>query len=85
VDSSVRLIDLTQISAPTLVICGDQDPYLNYPMVYRCLNDLPDGSALEIIPGGSHVVYVEKPCYHVFQERLLRFLHDEISVNDILP
>jgi len=42
--------------------------------INRCLNDLPDGSALEIIPGGSHVAYVEKLCYHDFQARLLRFL-----------
>ena len=77
-DPSVLLIDLAQISTPTLVICGDQDPYLNYDLVNRCLEDLPEGSALEIIPGGSHVVYVEKPWYHDFQERLLRFLTEVI-------
>ena len=82
VNSSIRLIDLTQISTPTLVICGDQDPYLNYPAVNWCLDDLPDGSALEMIPGGSHMVYVEKPLYHDFQERLQRFLQDDIPVND---
>ena len=82
VDPSNRLIDLAQITAPTLVICGDQDPYLDYSLVNRCLEDLPEGSALEIIPGGSHVVFLEKPFYHDFQERLLRFLRDEISVDD---
>ena len=46
VDSSKILIDLTQIRTPTLVICGDQDPYLNDHLVNRCLDDLPDGSAL---------------------------------------
>ncbi len=83
VDASNRLIELTQIHTPTLVICGDQDPYLNYDLVNRCLDDLPDGSVLEMIPGGSHVVFLEKPWYHDFQERLLRFLQDEISVNDM--
>ena len=82
VDASNLLIDLTQIRTPTLVICGDQDPYLNYNLVNRCLDGLPDGSALEIIPGGSHVVYIEKPWYHDFQDRLLRFLQDEIAVED---
>lgn len=77
VDSSNKLIDLTQISTPTLVICGNQDPYLDYNLVNRCLDDLPEGSVLEIIPGGSHVVYIEKPWYHDFQERLLRFLQDK--------
>ena len=79
VDSSKILIDLTKIRTPTLVICGDQDPYLNDHLVNRCLDDLPDGSALEIIPGGSHVVYLEKPWYHDFQERLLKFLKAELE------
>lgn len=57
-----------------LVICGDQDPYLNYDLVKDCLRELPEGSELEIIPGGSHVVYAEKPYYHDFQDRLLRYL-----------
>ena len=78
VDPSVRLINLTKISNPTLVICGDQDPYLDYQLVNRCAEDLPDGSALEMIPGGSHVVFLEKPTYHDFQERLLRFLTEVI-------
>ena len=56
VEPSNILIDLKQISTPTLVICGDQNPYLDYHLVDRCLDDLPDGSTLEIIPGGSHVV-----------------------------
>ena len=82
VDSSQILIELTQIRTPTLVICGDQDPYLNNERVSRCLDDLPDGSVLEIIPGGSHVVFLEKPWYHDFQERLLRFLQEEIAEMD---
>ena len=79
VDPSVLLIDLAQLSMPTLVICGDQDPYLNYDLVNHCLDSLPDGSSLEIIPGGSHMLYMEKPWYHDFQNRLLGFLDDEVS------
>lgn len=30
----------------------------------------------EKIDGGSHVVLVEKPYYHEFQERLIRFLEE---------
>lgn len=75
VDSSVELIDLTRISTPTLVICGDQDPYLNYDLVNSCLDSLPDGSSLEIIPGGSHMVYLEKPYYREFQNLLLKYLN----------
>lgn len=74
VDSSELLVDLDKITVPTLVICGDKDPYLDYGLVKGCLDHLPDGSKLEIIEGGSHVVYIEKPCYHLFQDKLIDFL-----------
>ena len=60
---------------PTLVICGDQDPYLNYDLVNQVMDELPDGSRLDVIEGGSHVVYVEKPYYRDFQNRLISFLN----------
>ena len=75
VDGSNKLIDLSAISVPTLVICGDADPYLNYDLVNDALSHLPEGSALEVISGGSHVVYIEKPYYHDFQNRLIKFLN----------
>ena len=74
VSEKVKLIDLKQITVPTLIICGSKDPYLNYDLIDTALEDLPDGSELEVIEGGSHVVLVEKPYYHDFQERLIRFL-----------
>ena len=79
VDSSVMLIDLTRIRIPTLVICGDRDPYLNYDLVNQCLDSLPEGSVLEIIPGGAHAVHLEKPGHRDFQDRLLRFIQEDIS------
>jgi pimeloyl-ACP methyl ester carboxylesterase len=76
VDQKETLIDLSRIQVPTLVICGDRDPYLNYEQVDKCLEKLPEGSAYEKIPGGSHVVFLEEP-YHVdFQNRLLKFLNE---------
>ena len=74
VAESQTLIDLEKITVPTLVICGSQDPYLNYDRVFAVLDCLPEGSALEVIDGASHVAYLEKPYYKDFQERLLRFL-----------
>lgn len=74
VPTSEKLITLEKITVPTLVICGDKDPYLNFDLINPCLSSLPQGSALEIIKGGSHVLYIEKPFYHDFQKRLLRFL-----------
>ena len=74
VDPSVKLINIKGLRTPTLVICGDKDPYLVNDLVRACPEDMPAGSALEVIPGGSHVVFVEKPYYRDFQARLLRFL-----------
>ena len=74
VDRSKTLIDLTRLQSPTLVICGDRDPYLDPDRVRHCLSDLPSGSALEILEGGSHVVFVEKPYVKDFHARLIRFL-----------
>ena len=74
VDPSSVLIDLRRIRTPTLVICGDRDPYLNNDLALRSLADLPEGSELRVIAGGSHVVFIEKPYYHSFQESLVHFL-----------
>ena len=74
VDASVRLIDLTRIRVPTLVICGDRDPYLNPDLGKRCLEDLPQGSRIRIFEGASHVAFVEKPYYRAFQDSLVDFL-----------
>ncbi len=69
-----RLIDLSAISVPTLVICGSKDPYLDNDLINNSLNELPADSELEIIEGASHVAYIEKPYYKDFQNRLISFL-----------
>ena len=76
-DSSEKLIELTSITVPLLVICGSNDPYLNYDLVNDCMTCLPEGSELEVIPGGSHIVMYEKPYYRDFQDKLIRFLCKE--------
>ena len=74
VDPAKSLIDLKKITVPTLVICGDKDPYLDFDRVNVVLDDLPAGSALEVIEGASHVAFIEKPYHRDFQDRLIRFL-----------
>ena len=69
-----RLIDLSAITVPTLVICGDKDPYLNYDLVGSVLDYLPEGSVLEIIEGAAHAALVEAPYHRDFQDRIVRFL-----------
>ena len=74
VDETHTLIDLEKITVPTMVICGDADPYLNYDLVNTVLDHLTEGSELEVLEGGSHVVYIEKPYYREFQDKLIEFL-----------
>ncbi len=71
------LLDFEKISSPTLVICGDNDPYVNLPLVRKSFEKLPRGSKLVVIPGASHVAMLEKPYYREFQERVLEFLTSE--------
>ena len=75
VDQNEKLIDLSKMPVPTLVICGTNDPYLNYDLVDQCLEQLPEGSVLEKIEGASHIAYIEKPYYQDFQTRLLKYLN----------
>ncbi len=74
VPESEKLIDLSAITVPTLVICGNKDPYLNYDLINTSLQELPAGSMLEVIEGASHVAYIEEPYYQDFHKRLIRFL-----------
>ncbi len=74
VSQSRKLINLEAIPVPTLIICGDKDPYMDYKQIYEVADHLPEGSAVEVIPGGSHIVMYEKPFYHEFQNRIIRFL-----------
>ena len=74
VSSSVQIIDLEKLSNPTLIICGDNDPYLYNDKIKESLKLLPKGSKLEIIKGASHVAMIEKPYYHDFQDKLTSFL-----------
>ena len=74
VDPSEALIELEKISVPTLVICGDRDPYVDVETVRASMDRLPEGSELEVFPGGSHIMIYEEPLYRAFQDRVIRFL-----------
>ena len=74
VDHSEKLIDLESISVPTLIICGDSDPYMEMDAIMASRGRLPEGSELKVIPGGSHILIYEKPHYRNFQDSVIRFL-----------
>ncbi len=77
VSENEDLIDLTKLINPTLIICGDNDPYLNNEKVSQSEKLLPEGSDVKVIHGASHVVMIEKPYYKEFQDSLISFLGKE--------
>ena len=79
VSEETPLVDVAKISVPTLLICGDKDPYIKSDRIDAAIKELPEGSALEVIKGGSHVVMLEKPYYRDFQERLIQFLNRDVA------
>lgn len=74
VAADTALIEPEKLCVPTLVICGDADPYMNKEAVNTCLDKFPDGSDLEIVKGASHVMMYEKPYYRTFREKIAAFL-----------
>ena len=74
VADSVELIDLSKLSNPTLIIYGTADPYLYPDKIENAKNRLPEGSAVNVIEGASHVMMLEKPYYHDFQDKVITFL-----------
>ena len=75
VDNNTRLIDLERINVPTLVIYGSKDPYMNHKLLNEAFELLPEGSRVQEIEGGSHILMYEKPYYRDFQERVVSFLN----------
>ena len=74
VSEDTILIHPDKVTTPTLVICGDHDPYLNMTLVEDSIKSLPTGSQLVVIQGGSHCLFIEKPYHQQFQEDVLAFL-----------
>lgn len=75
VSEETTLIDFSSIRNPTLVICGDNDPYLNLDRIRSALHFLPSGSETEIISGAAHCAFIEKPFHKEFQQKVLEFLN----------
>lgn len=65
--------DLALIQAPTLVICGDQDPTAQ-PSKAREWVATIDGARMEVIRNAAHLCNVEQPA--AFNAALLGFLMD---------
>lgn len=82
IDKTKEIINLSLIKTPTLLIYGDKDPYMNYVLLDTAQTLLPKGSSVEVIKGGSHVVFVEKPYYKIFQKSIIKFLNNNADTNN---
>jgi len=63
--------DLSRITCPTLVLCGERDNPLNRSAARRIAATVP-GAQLRFIPGAGHVWNLEQP--DRFNSELLRFV-----------
>ena len=72
-ETGVELTDLEHITAPTLVLAGD-DGGMTMEHVAAVQRALPE-SQIGVVPGTSHGVAMEKP--HVVNQLILDFLADE--------
>ena len=74
-DPKERLIPTAAISVPTLLILGDQDPYLTVALAEEAMSTLPNkDSKLVVLEGAAHAMMMEKPYYKEFREAVLDFL-----------
>jgi proline iminopeptidase len=67
--------ELTQITAPALVIAGEQDFITGPSSAAELERGLPDATTL-ILPGVGHMIFVEAP--EAFREAVLSFLGAEV-------
>jgi haloalkane dehalogenase len=50
-----------RMTAPTLLVWGENDPFFPLPLAREMLGELPEGSALEVIPDTKLFVHEEVP------------------------
>ena len=69
--------DLRRIEPPTMVVCGDRDPFVPVDHAWGISRQLPDGR-LFVAPGCGHEVMSRKP--GLFNEALAGFFRSTASV-----
>lgn len=69
--------DLRRISAPTLVVCGDRDPFVPVDHAWGISRQLPDGR-LFVVPDCGHEVMSRRPS--LFNEALAGFFRSTAPI-----
>lgn len=71
---TTQLIPYQRLTVPVLFIAGDHDPYVSTPKDLALLMQYaPKDSCQKIIPGGGHILFLEKPYYKEFQQDVVNF------------
>ncbi|MDR3221230.1 MAG: lysophospholipase [Candidatus Accumulibacter sp.] len=70
----VRLVPANALTMPVLLILGDRDPYVDAALAREAADGIPGSNRLEILSGGSHVLFLEKAHYQTFRKIVLDFL-----------
>ena len=76
-DPSQMTTQLPRVTAPTLLVWGDQDKLVPPGCIPRLLNALPNARAV-LIPDAGHFCYEELP--EAFNQEVIRFLRGETSI-----
>ena len=63
--------EVGKIKIPCLILCGDEDK-LTPPALSKKLNDVIEGSRLEIVPAAGHMVMIEN--HQAFNDHVLDFI-----------
>src|SRR5262245_53588677 len=69
--------ELHAIDAPTMIVCGDRDPFVPIGQAWELQRQLPD-ARLFVVPGASHEVMVQRP--GLFNEALGGFYRSTEAV-----
>ncbi|MDR3298620.1 MAG: alpha/beta hydrolase [Candidatus Accumulibacter sp.] len=77
VSRDARLIPVRDLTMPTLLILGDLDAYVDAALATSAAGEIPGKTRLEIIVGGSHVLFLEKAHYRQFRNIVLDFLQND--------
>jgi pimeloyl-ACP methyl ester carboxylesterase len=72
---------VAQVSAPTLVLVGDDEP-IRLEHTLALFDSVPD-SQLGMVPGASHMLFLEKP--QVCNELMLAFLAETAAPATLFP
>ncbi len=77
VSKEIKLIPVEKIKAPTLLIYGETDNYVDAEAVADAMDVLPKGSKTVSFPDSYIFPHIELPHYKSFRENILAFLHGE--------